>query len=50
MTTDDPIVPTSSSSDGLKPVPRIAIQAFCETPEIADVLEQAQRELPEPPV
>ncbi|CAI9413811.1 hypothetical protein ANOBCDAF_03042 [Pleomorphomonas sp. T1.2MG-36] len=41
MTTDDPLVPTSSNADGLKPVPRIAIQAFCETPEIADVLEQA---------
>ena len=45
MTTDDPLIPTSSSrpsdADGLRPVPRIAIQAFCETPEIADVLEQA---------
>lgn len=44
MTTDDPFVPPTSGrsdSDGLKPVPRIAIQAFCETPEVADVLEQA---------
>lgn len=45
MTTDDPIVPPASGrptdSDGLKPVPRISIQAFCETPEVADVLEQA---------
>ena len=45
MTTDDPFVPTTSGRpadvDGLKPVPRISIQAFCETPEVADVLEQA---------
>lgn len=45
MTTDDPLVPPSSGrpndSDGLKPVPRISIQAFCDTPEVADVLEQA---------
>jgi pilus assembly protein CpaE len=45
MTTDDPFVPTTSGrpadADGLKPVPRISIQAFCETPEVADVLEQA---------
>ena len=45
MTTDDPLVPPTSGrpadADGLKPVPRIAIQAFCETPEVADVLEQA---------
>ena len=45
MTTDDPLVPPTSGrpadADGLKPVPRIAIQAFCETSEVADVLEQA---------
>ncbi|MBS1180627.1 MAG: minD 1 [Proteobacteria bacterium] len=45
MTTDDPHTPPASGRpadvDGLKPVPRIAIQAFCETPEVADVLEQA---------
>ncbi|SCM78197.1 Response regulator receiver protein [uncultured Pleomorphomonas sp.] len=45
MTIDDPFVPTTSGrpadADGLRPVPRIAIQAFCETPEVADVLEQA---------
>lgn len=45
MTTDDPFVPTTpgrpADADGLKPVPRIAIQAFCETPDVADVLEQA---------
>ena len=26
---------------GLRPVPRIAIQAFCETPDVATVLEKA---------
>lgn len=45
MTTDDPhALPASGRSgeaEGLKPVPRIAIQAFCETPEVADTLEQA---------
>lgn len=45
MTTDDPFAPQASGrsadTDGLKPVPRISIQAFCETPEVADVLEQA---------
>lgn len=45
MNTDDPFVPITSGrpadADGLKPVPRISIQAFCETPEVADVLEQA---------
>ncbi len=45
MTTDDPHVPSASArpgeAEGLKPVPRIAIQAFCETPEVADTLEQA---------
>lgn len=45
MTTDDPFAPQASDrsagTDGLKPVPRISIQAFCETPEVADVLEQA---------
>lgn len=45
MNTDDPFVPTNSGrpadAEGLKPVPRISIQAFCETPEVADVLEQA---------
>jgi pilus assembly protein CpaE len=45
MTTDDPLAPPASGrpadADGLKPVPRIAIQAFCETPEVASVLEEA---------
>lgn len=45
MTTDDPFAPhtsgRSADTDGLKPAPRISIQAFCETPEVADVLEQA---------
>ncbi|WP_026790688.1 AAA family ATPase [Pleomorphomonas oryzae] len=45
MNTDDPFVPTASGrpadADGLKPVPRISIQAFCETSEVAEALEQA---------
>jgi len=45
MTTDDPLTPSASGrsgeAEGLKPVPRIAIQAFCETPEVAETLEQA---------
>ena len=43
MTTDDPFVPPTSGrsdSEGLKPVPRIAIQAFCETPEAISAMRK----------
>lgn len=42
MTFDDqPASRRPADTDGLRPVPRIAIQAFCETPEVAAVLEAA---------
>ena len=31
----------AGANQDLRPIPRIAIQAFCETPEVAEVLEQA---------
>lgn len=45
MTSSDPTSAGGSNRTdehlGLRPIPRIAVQAFCETAEVADVLEKA---------
>ena len=47
MTRDDPELGKDGSASGgadLRPIPRIAIQAFCETADVARALEQASQD------